>query len=140
MIEDHFVPREDWTATRKGLTSVISNTIEELWPDQGITREYLGIVAKARAVMYFKGGTYLITSDAIDELASVGTTDLIIVEKEGITDVLIEHAMKYSIALVATAGKLVKYAKALIKSAHDNGINVSTLYDDDLMEEKHRPY
>ena len=57
---------------------------------------------------------------------------MIIVEKEGITDVLLMHATKYSIALVATGGMLVDYAKDLAESAHINGINVSTLYDDDL--------
>ena len=130
LIADHFTPRKGefgWAAARKGLTSAISNTNEELWPNGNITREGLGIIARARAVMYFKGQTYLITSDNIDELASIGTTDLVIVEKEGITDVLIKHAAKYSIALVATAGKLVTYAKILIKSAYNNGINVSTL-------------
>lgn len=57
---------------------------------------------------------------------------MIVVEKEGITDVLLMHATKYSIALVATGGMLVDYAKDLAESAHINGINVSTLYDDDL--------
>ena len=57
---------------------------------------------------------------------------MIVIEKEGITDVLLVHAAKYSIALVATGGMLVDYAKDLAESAHINGINVSTLYDDDL--------
>lgn len=97
-----------------------------------MTRECLGIVAKARAVIYFRGQAIPVTADNVKELASIGTTDLVVVEKEGITDVLLEYAAKYRIALVATAGKLVEYAKDLIESAQNNGINVSTLYDDDL--------
>ncbi len=133
LIDAGFVPRKDWGTTRRSLTGDIKQTIEDLWPrHKRITREYLGIVAKARAVIYFRGREIPITADNVEELASIGTTELVVVEKEGITDVLLEHAAKYSIALVATAGKLVEYAKDLIESAHNNGINVSTLYDDDL--------
>ena len=45
----------DWGITRKELTGRIRQTIEELWPDEDITQEYLGIVAKASAMMYFNG-------------------------------------------------------------------------------------
>ena len=51
---------------------------------------------------------------------------------------LLVDSTKYSIALVATGGMLVDYAKDLTESAHINGINVSTLYDDDLEEERHQ--
>ena len=135
LIRDGFMPKNGesgWGAARKGLTGAISKTINELWPGENMTREHLGIVAKARAILYFKGQEYPVTFDSINELASLGTTDMIVVEKEGITDVLLVHAAKYSIALVATGGMLVDYAKDLAESAHINGINVSTLYDDDL--------
>ncbi|MGA9842221.1 MAG: hypothetical protein WBQ25_07890, partial [Nitrososphaeraceae archaeon] len=135
LVRDGFMPKNGesgWGAARKGLTGAISKTINELWPGENITREHLGIVAKARAVLYFKGQEYPVTFDSINELASLGTTDMIVVEKEGITDVLLMHATKYSIALVATGGMLVDYAKDLAEGAHINGINVSTLYDDDL--------
>jgi hypothetical protein len=52
MIRNGFRPRNrstdskgrtiyDWGSTRKGLTSRIRKTIEELWPEEDITREYL---------------------------------------------------------------------------------------------------
>ena len=105
----------DWGTTRKGLTGRIRQTIEELWPDEDITREYLGIVAKASAMMYFNGQVFPDSSDSKDELAGTKTTDLIIVEKEGITDVLLESARRYRIALVAAAGKFTDYVQDLIR-------------------------
>jgi hypothetical protein len=135
LIRDGFIPKNGeggWGAARKGLTGAISKTITELWPGKNMTREHLGIIAKARAVLYYNGQEYPVTFDSISELASLGTTDMIVIEKEGITDVLLEYARRYSIALVASGGMLVDYAKDLAESAHINGINVSTLYDDDL--------
>jgi hypothetical protein len=135
LIKDGFMPKKGeggWGAARKGLTGAISKTINELWPGENMTREHLGIIAKARAVLYFNGQEYPVTFDSISDLASLGTTDMIVIEKEGITDVLLEYARRYSIALVASGGMLVDYAKDLAQSAHINGINVSTLYDDDL--------
>ena len=134
LIANGFVPKNgDWNTARRGLTGAIAKTIKELWPyEKRITREYLGIVAKARAFLYFRGQSYPVTFDSITELANLGTTDMVVAEKEGTTDILLTHAAKYSIALVATAGKLVDYAKDLVAAAQENGINVSTLYDDDL--------
>ena len=50
LIRDGFMPKNGesgWGAARKGLTGAISKTINELWPVENITREHLGIVAKA---------------------------------------------------------------------------------------------
>ena len=103
MIKNGFKPRNktidskgrtiyDWGSTRVGLTKRIRKTIEELWPGEDITREYLGIVAKARAMLYFNGRVFPVSFDSKEELARTNTTDLIIVEKEGITDVLLDVA------------------------------------------------
>jgi len=143
MIRNGFRPRNrstdskgrtiyDWGATRKGLTGRIKKTIEELWPDEDITREYLGIVAKARAMMYFNGEVFPVSFDSKDELANTKTTDLIIVEKEGITDVLLESAKRYRIALVATAGKFTDYVQDLMRLAVEAGLNVWILTDYDI--------
>src|ERR687886_1611054 len=80
----------DWNTVRKGFTSSINKVIKELWPDGSVTRESLGIVAKARAMLYINGQVYPVSFDGIDELARLKITDMIIVEKEGITDVLID--------------------------------------------------
>lgn len=144
MIEDGFKPRNkstdsksrvvyDWGTTRKGLTSKIAKTIRELWPDEEhVTREYLGIVAKARAMMYFNGQVFPIDFESKEELVMVGTTDLVVVEKEGITDVLLDAAKRYRIALVATGGETSKYAQDLIRLADEAGLNVCVLTDYDI--------
>lgn len=144
MLEKGFRPRNelgqnkngediyDWGTTRKGLTGSINEVIKELWPDGRVTRESLGIVAKARAMLYFNGQVYPVTFDTKEELVRIGTTDMVIVEKEGVTDVLLEAAKKYRIALVATAGKFVDYVKDLMKLAHEVGMNVCVLTDYDI--------
>lgn len=123
----------DWNAVRKGFTSSINEAIKELWPDGSVTRESLGIVAKARAMLYINGRVYPVSFDSKEELARLKVTDMIIVEKEGVTDVLLYTAQKYRIALVATAGKFVDYVKDLMKLAHTLGrINVCVLTDYDI--------
>ena len=123
----------DWNAVRKGFTSSINEVIKELWPDGSVTRESLGIVAKARAMLYINGQVYPVSFDSKEELARIKVTDMIIVEKEGVTDVLLYAAQKYRIALVATAGKFVDYVKDLMKLAHTLGrINVCVLTDYDI--------
>lgn len=122
----------DWNTTRNGLTSSINEVIKEIWDDESVTRESLGIIAKARAMLYFNDQVYPVTFDSKEELARVGTTDMVIVEKEGVTDVLLEAAKKYRIALVATAGKFVEYVKDLMKLADDAGINVCVMTDFDI--------
>ena len=122
----------DWGTTRKGLTGSINYVIKELWTDGSVTRESLGIVAKARAMLYFNGQVYPVSFDSKEELVRIGTTDMVVVEKEGITDVLLEAAKKYRVALVATAGKFVDYVKDLMKLASATGINVCVLTDYDI--------
>jgi hypothetical protein len=123
----------DWNTTRTGFTNSIKQVIKKLWPDGSVTRESLGIVAKPRAFLYLNGQTYPVTFDSREELANKAVTDMVIVEKEGITDVLLIAAQKYRIALVATAGHFVDYVKDLMKLAYDAGrINVCVLTDYDL--------
>ena len=123
----------DWNTVRKGFTSSINKVIKELWPDGSVTRESLGIVAKARAMLYVNGQVYPVSFDSKEELARIKVTDMIIVEKEGITDVLLDAAQKYRIALVATAGHFVDYVTDLMRLAHEAGcINVCVLTDYDI--------
>jgi hypothetical protein len=135
MIAAGFRPRNenDWAAVRKGLTGSINEVINQLWPDGSVTRESLGIVAKARAMLYINSQVYPVTFDSIEELARLKITDMIIVEKEGITDVLLDAAQKYRIALVATAGHFTDYVTDLMRLAHRLGrINVCVLTDYDI--------
>ena len=57
---------------------------------------------------------------------------MIIVEKEGVTDVYLKRQERYRVALVATAGKFVDYVKDLMKLAHEVGMNVCVLTDYDI--------
>lgn len=143
MIRNGFRPRNksidskgrkiyDWRSTRMGITKRIRKTIEELWPDEDITREYLGIVAKARAMLYFNGHVFPVSFDSKEELARTKTTDLVIVEKEGITDVLLDAAKRYHIALVATGGQFTDYVQDLMQLAVKAGLNVWVLTDYDI--------
>ena len=58
----------DWNTVRKGFTSSINKVIKELWPDGSVTRESLGIVAKARAMLYINGQVYPVSFDSKEEL------------------------------------------------------------------------
>jgi hypothetical protein len=64
-----------------------------------VPREALGIIASARAVMYYAGRSQRVHLDMVKELAKNGT-DIIFVEKECIVDVLTSYADEYGIALV----------------------------------------
>jgi hypothetical protein len=61
----------DWNAVRKGFTGSINEVIKELWPDGSVTRESLGIVAKARAMLYINGQVYPVSFDSKEELARI---------------------------------------------------------------------
>ena len=131
-----FQPPTSWAVTRKTLVNSIPKAIKELWPDENITREDLGIIAGARAVMHFDGNEYPVSTDNIVTLAQTKTTDMIVIEKEGIADALFGFADEHKVALVFTRGRFVNYVKELIKEASARGITnikiwVLTDYDVD---------
>jgi hypothetical protein len=64
-----------------GFTSSINKIIKELWPDGSVTRESLGIVAKARAMLYINGQVYPVSFDSKEELARIKVTDMILLKK-----------------------------------------------------------
>jgi hypothetical protein len=111
---------------RQSFTSKIKTVCEKL----GVTREQIGIVAKARARMYFNGERNDVTYDAIDALAENGI-DIIFIEKEDIVEVLGEYADRYGIALVDTQGFFTDYGKDLVTTAQASGANVAVLTDFD---------
>jgi hypothetical protein len=92
-------------------------------------REDIGIIAGARAELYF-GGTWT-SFDEIDELAEKGT-DIVFIEKEGVPEVLTEYADKYGIAMVNTRGYLTEYGKDLMTAAKRSGANIVIMTDYDL--------
>jgi hypothetical protein len=139
MVANGFEPPRSWAKTREYLVDLIPKAIKELWPGGNITREDLGIIAGARAMMHFDGAEYPVSKDNILRLANTKTTDMIIIEKEGIADAVVEYADEYKVALVFTRGRFVNYVKELIKEASARGITnvkiwVVTDYDVDGIE------
>ncbi len=132
MVENNFQPRKTWGITRETLQNEINETCRELWPDEDILREDLGIIASARATMYYNGISYPVGIDNIKDLATNGVV-VIVIEKEGIADVLTSFADKYGIALVHTKGHFVEYCKDLIEAVEESGGNVATLTDYDAV-------
>jgi hypothetical protein len=139
MKANNFQPPKSWGKTREYLVEYIPKAIKELWPDIDITREDLGIIAGARAVMHFDGHEEPVSKDNIIRLAQTKTTDMIIIEKEGVADALVDFADEYKVVLVFTRGRFVNYVKELIQEASNRGINkmqiwVLTDYDVDGIE------
>jgi predicted flap endonuclease-1-like 5' DNA nuclease len=112
---------------RKSFTSKIQKVCEERFDS---TREEMGIYAKPRATMYFKGQRTPVSFSKIEELADNGT-DIIFIEKDDVVDLLTEYADKYGIALVDTQGFFTDYGKKLVAAAAESGANTAVLSDYD---------
>ena len=113
---------------RKYITSQIRRICEE---KLGRTRAELGIVAADRAQFYFRGQWHNVGLDELDELMHLGT-DMLIIEKEGVAEVLSPFADKMGIALLNTRGFLTEYASMLSNLSKENGCNVAILTDFDV--------
>jgi hypothetical protein len=127
-----FEPPESWTQTRRYLQGKISDIIDELWPNEHLTREDLGIVAASKGVFLYNGESWPINGETVDILAEKGVA-IIVIEKEGVADVLEEHAKKYGIALAHTGGRFTNAIKKLIERAKDGGSAVRILTDYDAV-------
>lgn len=68
----------------------------------------------------YNGESWPINGETVDFLAEKGVA-IIVIEKEGVADVLEEHAKKYGIALVHTGGRFTKAIKKLIERAKNGG-------------------
>jgi hypothetical protein len=131
MLASGFIPCNDWGTTRRYITGKINQICRELF---GLDREDLGIIASARAVMYYEGKSYPVNIDNLEELARKGIA-IIIIEKEGIADLLVPYADRYKIALVFTRGRFTEYGKDLIESAKKSGSVIGILVDYDAYGE-----
>ncbi len=109
---------------RDYITSQIKLVCKEL----GYTRDELGIIAAERAQLYFKGQTLGVGFDQLKDLMEKGT-DLLVIEKEGVADVLAPFADKYGIAILNSRGFLTEYATELSRLAEEKGCNIAILTD-----------
>ncbi len=113
--------------TRKNFTAMIRSVCEELF---NCNMEELGIFAADRAQLYFDGHWHDVGFDELDSLAIMGT-DLIIIEKEGMAEVLTPYADKLGIALLFTRGFATKYVRDLAEISKKDGCNLVILSDYD---------
>ncbi|HKG88043.1 MAG TPA: hypothetical protein VKA95_06925 [Nitrososphaeraceae archaeon] len=127
-----FEPPDDWGKTRRTLQGSIQNVIDELWPNEHLTREDLGIVAASRGAVFFNGEEWPINGDTVDALAEKGVA-IIVIEKEGIASLLAPYAKKYGIALAHTGGRFTNAIKKLIERAKEAGSVVRILTDYDAV-------
>lgn len=109
---------------RETITRQIKEICEQNW---NIRREELGIFAADRAQMYFRSKVHDVGIDELRDLKQRGT-DLVIIEKEGICEVLSPFAEQYGIALLNTRGFLTDYAKEL--SELSEHVTILTDFDD----------
>jgi hypothetical protein len=130
MIDAGFKPPKSWGETRRYLTSNINKFCKELWPDENITREDLGIVASSKGVMLYDSQAYPLNIDSFKNLAEKGIV-IIVIEKEGVAEALEPYARKYKIALVHTGGRFTEAAKELIEAAKNTTSIVGILVDYD---------
>jgi hypothetical protein len=109
----------------------VKRLIRKICAKNGFSRESIGIIAAARASMYFDGRWTSVSFEAVNELAQHGT-DMIFIEKADIIEVLSEYADKHGVALVNTIGYLTEYGKDLVEAASRAGGHVSMVSDYDL--------
>ncbi len=117
--------------TREYLTGEIKNECERLGEEvrgKGFKRHELGIIAAERAQLYFDGQAFGIGFDQQEELMKKGT-DLLVIEKEGIADILADFADERGIAILNSRGFLTEYASELSDLAEKNGCNIAVLTD-----------
>ncbi len=142
IIDDRWTPSDVWYGcrpellkngiviskdTRSNFTALIRQTCEE---EFNCNMEEIGIFAADRAQLYFNRRWYDVGFDELDSLALKGT-DLIIIEKEGMAEVLTSLADKYGLALLFTRGFATKYVCDLSELSKNGGCRVSVLSDYD---------
>lgn len=109
---------------RKYITGLIKRVCQDL----GYKRHELGIIAAERAQLYFKGQTLGVGFDQLEELMKKGT-DLLVIEKEGVADVLEPFADQKGITILNSRGFLTEYATELSELAKQKWCNIATLTD-----------
>lgn len=129
MIADGFEPKKNWGTTAEYIASIIKKRCKELF---GLTREDLGIIASSRATMYYNGNHYPVNIDNFRGLAQNGVA-IIVIEKEGIADLLYQFADKYGVALVHTQGRFTEDGKELIEAVKEYGSFIGILVDYDAV-------
>ena len=91
-------------------------------------REDLKIVAGGRAELYYNGDWSSISWDNIEELKKAGT-DVLMIEKEGMSQVFVGHVEKHGIAIVNTRGFFTDYVGDTSTQSMKGGCNFVLMRD-----------
>jgi len=97
----------------------------------GVRRDALGIYEAARAYIYFRGTTYDVSFKQLEKLKKIATF-ILIIEKEGVVELLTYWADKYGFAICYTKGFLTDNATRLSRLAANEGAKLAILTDDDF--------
>ncbi len=117
-------PEAEGRDFRKSITKSIAEWCNEI----GTTREDLKIYASSRAYLYYRGERIAVSLGTIEQLAPLGT-DIIIIEKEDIAEILHPYTDAAGIAILDTKGFVVQYARRLSRLASRGGCNIAMLTD-----------
>jgi len=112
----------------------VTNQIDDICRGWGTTREDLLIIADARATLYYNNQRYHVSLKNIEEnQLYLRGTDVIIIEKAALCNLLAPLATKAGIALIDTKGYVVEYAKKLSDLAikYDGHVAMITDWDSD---------
>jgi hypothetical protein len=129
VLQWYLKPKENWGTTAEYIASIIKERCKKLFR---LKREDLGIIASSRATMYYIGSHYPVNIDNFRDLARHGVA-IIIIEKEGIADLLYTYADKYGVALVHTQGRFTEDGKDLIEAGKEYGSFIGILVDYDAV-------
>jgi hypothetical protein len=96
-----------------------------------VKREALGIYEAPRAHIYFRGHIYDVSFKQLERIKKIATF-ILIIEKEGVVELLTYWADKYGFALCYTKGFLTDNAKEFSELATKEGAKMAILTDDDF--------
>jgi hypothetical protein len=97
----------------------------------GVKREALGIYEAPRAHIYFRGQIYDVSFKQLERIKKIATF-ILIIEKEGVVELLTYWADKYGFALCYTKGFLTDNAKEFSGLAIKEGARMTILTDNDF--------
>ncbi len=97
----------------------------------GVKRGALGIYEAPRAHIYFRGQIYDVSFKQLERIKKIATF-ILIIEKEGVVELLTYWADKYGFALCYTKGFLTDNAKEFSELATKEGARMAILTDDDF--------
>ena len=97
----------------------------------GVKREVLGIYEAPRAHIYFRGQIYDVSFKQLERIKTIASF-ILIIEKEGVVELLTYWADKYGFALCYTKGFLTDNAKEFTELATKEGARMAIITDNDF--------